>query len=108
MSGISTITERHTEMVRQAIAEVVPIDVRAVRPSPDHPASMSFPSAVARPIRIRALRLVRWRTGGPEYPMVCDRHNHESRPDMWEQCGRVRVVDALRGVWCDRAHEEVA
>lgn len=49
----------------------------------------------------RAIWLSVWRRQGPEAPVVCGDHHGANRPDRWAQCGRVRVVDALRGRSCD-------
>lgn len=90
------------EMARQALAEVIPDQaaVASIRQSTIPGAFFVCSLTVPVDLRRRASRLVRWRLDGPEVPVVCDAHYSVGRPHLWEQCGRVRVVDALRGRHC--------
>ena len=45
----------------------------------------------------RAIRLAGLHLDGPAALTTCDHHFQPNRPDLWEQCRKVAVVDALLG-----------
>ena len=47
--------------------------------------------------RRKAVRLAYLATEGAEALVRCDTHHKANRPDLWEQCRKVNVVDALLG-----------
>lgn len=95
-----TVPHEQVEMVRMAVAEVSTCALDRIYANPDYASVLSLPSNLPMDVRHRALRLVRWRTDGPEALVVCDRHAVPSNPTAWEMCETVRVVDALRGRTC--------
>lgn len=50
--------------------------------------------------RSRAVRLATMAVSGSDAPATCDTHSLTNRPDLWAQCEKVTVRDALMGRTC--------
>lgn len=62
--------------------------------------AISTPNVIPPELKCRALRITAWKICGPEWPAICDAHWVPNAYAEWDKCGRVRVVDALRGRHC--------
>ena len=87
------------EMVAMAVAEIDgTVGIRA----PLSEKSRFAASWWAKNEMIRkAANLVDLARSGPETPVVCSLHYQPGRPDLWDACLKVRVMDALNGLTCD-------
>ena len=98
MTATDTNLERW-EMVAMAVAEIDPT-IWIGPPRDSRFGSMSNAGADQK-VSARAHRLVQLSRFGPDRPAVCDDHRLPDRPDLWEKCLKVRVMDALNGLTCD-------
>ena len=51
----------------------------------------------------KARLLVNFKTNGAEHMVICAACYPPSRPDLWGQCAKVRVIDALLNRHCSVA-----
>lgn len=54
-------------------------------------------------IRMKALRLANMHLDGPDKRALCDFHIVYNSPDLWDQCSKIPVRNALMGILCDNA-----
>ena len=87
----------HWEMVKMAVAEID--STILIRRPPGEVGRYEF-IGCARTAK-RASRLALLSTEGPEAPSTCAAHGISNRPDLWDACLKVRVMDALNGLTCD-------
>lgn len=90
------------DAVRVALGELYPAEVLAdIEPTPGHPTAIRFWCEEVTPLdRKRAIRLARSRVHGHDSFTTCDTHAVTNRPDLWAQCEKVTVRDALMGHLC--------
>jgi len=86
--------------VRVALGEMYPAHVvNEVRRSRFDNA-VAVPGVVSKEHRSRAVRLATMAVSGSDAPATCDTHSLTNRPDVWAQCVKVPVRDALMGRTC--------
>lgn len=98
----ATLTK--VEMMRIALAEINP-SIEVYEPyqrNKDRGATYRYSgvSWVDQSVTRAARRLIEFRLHGPEVPVRCDKHEGINAFDLWAQCRKVRVVDALLGRTC--------
>ena len=72
-----------------------------IEPTPGHSTAIRFWCEEVTPLdRRRAIRLARSRVHGHDSFTTCDTHAVTNRPDLWAQCEKVTVRDALMGHLC--------
>lgn len=92
--------DRFVPAVRIALAELYPAQVLScIRPGENR--RLFFPGGkVAKEHMIMSIRLAVMHLDGPEGRLPCDKHAVTNRPDLWAQCEKVTVRDALMGHLC--------
>lgn len=52
------------------------------------------------PTYLKAARIAHLQLHGPEYRVICDNHQGPNAYELWDQCQRVPVRDAMIGHTC--------